>query len=162
MFPAFFFGSIVGLWHMIFVAFVVRGAKKIAPILTHTVSALIGLLLLWLLSQLLSFNFWLSFSMLALMVSSYLFLFGAVYKSLSLRLLCAIVRQGEPLTLQVLETNIIASTYMDRVRLLSQTGNVIVCEKHYMLSKRGKTMVSMLSLMRRVLHISTKALYYKH
>ena len=152
-------GVTFSLWHIIIVIVLLKYIQKIAPVLIHAASALFSFILLCLVAMLVQFPFWIAFSVLSFCVSSYLFLFGAVYKSITLRMLCAVQSRKGSMSIDKLEKEVILPTFNVRISLLNEMGNVVTEKNRYFLTAKGKKFAQFFGAIRRVFHIDTKAVY---
>jgi hypothetical protein len=134
--------------------------SSIPPIAVHAVSAKCALILLAIIAYAgLRIDFWITFCVLAFGVSSFLFLFGAVYKSLSLRLLLETEKAQGRLSFEKLDESITAKSFLDRAVLLCSMGLVFQHENGYRLSEKGKRVLDRLTSLRKFFRITTIGLY---
>lgn len=153
-------GVTISLLHIITVALALRYFIKTPPILIHIVSFVLYLISLCLLNMLITHAFWIAFTILAFCASSYLFLFSAVYKSLTLRILCeAQSFNGNPSLLE-LDSLVTIHTFAARIELLNKMNNIVISENQYELTPRGKKLASLLGKIRRFFYIRTRAIYH--
>ena len=146
--------------HIVIVTVALKILKKIAPVLIHAASALASLLLLYFAKTVMDLQFWIAFSVLAFSCSSYLFLFGAVYKSLTLRMLCAAQSSGGSISTFDLNSTVTAPTFTERVSLLNTMGHVAAEKDSYFITEKGRRTVQFFNLLRRGFSIGTKAVYH--
>lgn len=155
-------GVTISLLHIITVALALRYFIKTPPILIHIVSFVLYLISLCLLSIFIIHAFWIAFTILAFSTSSYLFVFSAVYKSLTLRILCeAQSFNGNPSLLE-LDSLVTKHTFAARIELLNKMNNVAVSKNQYELTPKGKKLASILSKVRRFFNINTRAIYHQN
>ena len=152
-------GIIFSFLHITMVMIALKILKKTAPVLLHAASALLSLIFLCLTNTTLQLDLWIAFSVLALGSSSYLFVFGAIYKSLTLRMLCSAQSQKEPISLEQLEILITLPTFLARMLLLSEMGHVTIEKDRYFLTKKGKKTANFFNVIRKIFHVETKAVY---
>lgn len=153
-------GLIFSFLHMISVAITLKVQKHIAPVLVHAASALVYLILLSFSRLFYAFELWIAFSTFAFCVSSYLFAFGVVYKSLTLRMLCASYLNGGNISIDELDSTITTPTFTDRVVLLNKMKRVRAEKEQYGLTEQGKKTANGFSAIRRIFRITTKAVYH--
>lgn len=159
-FESLIWGIAFSFLHIFTVIVALKYLIKIAPVFIHAASALIGLILLCLVCEMVELQFWIAFSVLAFCTSSYLFVFGAVYKSLTLRILCATQSRGGLISMDQLDSTVTIPTFTARVSLLTQMGNVTAAKDHYFLTQKGIKTANFFSVIRRVFRVDTKAVYH--
>lgn len=152
-------GIAFSLLHILAVIISLKYIKKIAPVLLHAASALISLILLCLSYAMTEFAFWIALSVLAFCTSFYLFVFGAIYKSLTLRMLCASQSLNGSMTIEQLENIVTLPTFTTRISLLQEMGKVAVENERYSLTQKGKKTAHFFNVIRRIFRVDTKAIY---
>ncbi len=145
--------------HFLSVVVAMKCLKKIAPVLVHAGSALFSLILLCIASAMFKFELWKAFSILAFCTSSYLFLFGTIYKSLTLRILCEAQLRGGTISIDELRTTVTIPTFAARMTLLEKMERVSVENEHYSLTKKGKSTAIFFTTLRKFFDVDTKAIY---
>jgi len=157
---SFGYGFMLVLLHVVLVAIMARCMDKVTPVMIHVASAFISFVILCITAVIIGFNFWLACSVLFFCVSTYVFVFSAVYKSLSLRILSATHANGNVLSIEKIKNKVTSSTYAERVELLSGMGYVVNSQDKYQLTKKGKTTVKLLIKFREAFLINTRSLYW--
>lgn len=155
-FQSMVWGGIISLVHMLVTPIALRCCKTIAPVFIHAVSAFFCLLALVFISFFVHLHFWLAFSVLSFCVSSYLFIYGAIYKSLTLKILCAM--RSSPTT-DSLTTFVTLPTFTDRITLLEKMGHVSSLDGKYNITEKGKKNAAFFSVLRKFFNINSKAIY---
>ena len=158
-FVSFIWGMAFSLIHIIAVVAALKIVKQIAPVLIHAASALISFILLSVAGIMVEMQFWVAFSVLAFCSSSYLFVFGAIYKSLTLRILSAAKSRNGSLSVNQLEDAVTVPTFMERISLLNEMGNIATEKDHYSLTQKGRKTANFFQTIRKIFRIETKAVY---
>ena len=152
-------GSICILVHVLLVN---QGGKyffKMPPVMLHAFSAILLTFLLVILSFIACLDVWLAFCFFSFGVSSYLFLFGAIYKSLSLRFLIITKSQGGRASFEELDNVVTKMSFSERAKLLCQMGMVIKEQEQYCISFIGKRFAHKINRLRRIFRITSLGLY---
>ncbi len=158
---ALFISGIMTKLHILVTTWVINANRNIAPIICHTVSATCILIILFFIFSIcpVRFDLWLSFCSFALGVSTYLFLFGAVYKSLSLRMLLMIKENRGYQPLMQIDALITERSFEDRANILCSMGLVEMNGDVYEVTQKGLDLSNKIRIMRRLFHVSTTGLY---
>lgn len=160
IFESFILSLVLIIFHVIIVSILLRLFPKLFPIAIHAFSALCQLIiLLWLIVMDFNFNYWFVFCILSFGISTYLFLFGAVYKSLSLRFLLAIKAEGGAVSLMQLEQKITIPSFTQRVTLLCEMGCITQNQKGMYISTKGKRMANKINTLKKLFHVETIGMY---
>ncbi|MBP6917368.1 MAG: hypothetical protein KBB94_00435 [Legionellaceae bacterium] len=150
------------LLHVLLVVFLLRGVIpiRVSPMLTHIFSALciFGLLGVTKLFNV-KIQFELVFSILLFGVASYFFIFGAVYKSLSLRFLLVTHAYNGQISFKKLNALITHKTFYERVILLQKMGLIVQEKESYKLSEHGACQFKRIITVRKLFGIRTSGLY---
>ena len=159
-----YFGLIMGVLliviHITIVATLARLKSQIPPIAIHAFSAIAMLLLLLLLFLAgRHFDFWLACCTLAFGVSAYLFVFGAIYKSLSLRMLLVADKKGGCITFNDLDLLVTDASFAERTKILCDMKFAVKEGESYKISSSGLRQARKINLMRKLFGISTPGLY---
>jgi len=151
-----------GLMHMTLVVLLIRKVlpNALPPIADHVVSAILLLILMLVVySVAVPFNFYLAFSAFVFLIAAYLFIFGAVYKSLSLRFLLALKFEGGRASFSLLDDLVTTPSFVGRVELLCSMGLAEREGGSYQITPKGAVMARKILLLRRLFGISTTGLY---
>lgn len=159
---SFAWGSAFSFVHVIAVIISLKCLKKVTPVLIHAASAFISFVLLCIVDEIIEFNLWISISALAFCSSSYLFMYGAIYKSLTLRMLCAAHSRGGTISIDELDSIVTLPTFETRVKLLNEMGNIAAEKDRYSLTSKGEKIANFFSMIRKIFRIETKAVYHSH
>lgn len=152
-------GVVFSFQHIIVVTLAVKLFKKIAPVLLHAASACGSLILMCLLSSILSFNRWFAFSILAFSASSFLFLFGTIYKSMMIRILCFLDKFQGRASIEEINNQIINPTFLQRCLLLVEMGNARQKKELYLITSKGEKMAGIIKYFRNFFNIKSSAMY---
>ncbi len=155
----FFWGIGFSFLHFLSVIIAMKCLKKIAPVLIHAASALFSLILLRTASAMIEFELWIAFSILAFCTSSYLFVFGTIYKSLTLRMLCEAQLHGGTISIDELCVLVTFPTFAARMSLLEKMERVSVEKNRYFMTRKGERTAMIFIALRKFFNIDTKAIY---
>jgi hypothetical protein len=159
-FYALLIGIALTVFHITLVTQSIRMFDKFPPVFIHFFSGILSLVLLLILTCLTPvLNTWLVFCVLSFGISSYLFVFGAIYKSLSLRMLLFTNSQGGKITLHALNENITEKSFQTRVDLLIKMGYCTEGVYGYHLSAKGKKIIRKIIFVRQLFRINSLGLY---
>ena len=150
------------LFHIAFVLFLMRKtlATQISPVFIHVISGFVALAFLGLAGRTpFSFDGWLTFSFFGFASTSFLFLFSAVYKSLSLRFLLTIRSNRNRLTFSQLHHLVTKKSFKERAELLSKMGMVIKKGEDFSISSQGLRVAKRIEQIRKIFGITTRGLY---
>lgn len=155
-------GGILSIVHAVFVTCLLRKIipNKLSPMPLHIISAICMLTMLcvvWLTNVL--FDVWLAFTILSFMISSCLFLYGTVYKSLSLRLLLIINSKAGRASFQELNIKVTEVSFAERAEIICSMGLAIKTVEGYQISQQGIHVVNRILRIRKFFGINTKGLY---
>lgn len=160
------FSLIIGggltLLHIVFVACLLRrmNPSRVSPMLIHLFSALVLFVLLGVLDLLkIGIQCELVFSILLFGVAGYFFVFGAVYKSLSLRFLLVTHEHKGQISFAQLNELITQKTFSDRVIILQKMGLIEQEKEGFRLSIRGLQHLRKIIMIRKCFGIKTSGLY---
>ena len=159
MSTGFLWGLGFSIWHFLTVIIALKFVRKIAPVLIHAASALFSLILLCIASAMFEFDLWKAFSILAFCASSYLFIFGTIYKSLTLRMLCEAQWRGGTISIEELCAAVTLPTFTTRMALLQTMERVSVEKDRYSLTQKGKSTAMFFTVLRKFFNVDTKAIY---
>jgi hypothetical protein len=148
--------------HVIAVIISLKCLKKVAPVLIHAASAFINFILLCVVNEMAEVHFWIALTVLAFCASFYLFMYGAIYKSLTLRMLCAAHSRGGSISVDELDSVVTLPTFELRITLLNEMGNVAAVRDGYSLTSKGEKTANFFSRIRKIFRIETKAVYHSH
>jgi len=152
-------GALVIL-HIIFVANLLRKTNLLSPMIIHFVSSGVNLVVLLILKDIgIPLNLWLSISILTFGCASVLFLFGALYKSLSIRQLLITNMNGGRISLDLLDSNVTQASFSERAELLCKLGLVGRIGNGYAISEAGILLAQRIRTIRKILGITTNGLY---
>lgn len=155
-------GGILLLLHVLLVFCLLRRyiPNRLDPMVIHIFSALdiFGLLVVIYLLHV-QIQFELVFSILLFGVAGWFFVFGAVYKSLSLRFLLSVLATNGLSTFESLNTSITKKTFMERVILLQKMGLIAQEDESYKLSEKGLCQLRRILMFRKFFGIKTTGLY---
>src|SRR5579871_4714329 len=126
MYHPFLWGIGFSFFHLLSVTIALKCIKKIAPVLIHAVSALFSLIFLCAAYVVFEFELWKAFSILAFCTSSYLFMFGTIYKSLTLRMLCEAQMHGGTTSIDELSASTTLPTFTARMSLLEKMERISI------------------------------------
>lgn len=152
-------GIVFSFLHITTVLMALKCFKKIAPVFIHAISALMNLILLCVLSLIIPIDAWISFSVLSFFVSSFLFIFGVIYKSLMIRILCYLAQVKNFTTINQINEVITTPTFLERCLLLERMGNITIKEGYYLLTQKGIKIVNFIKKIRKLYNIGTSAMY---
>ncbi len=137
--------------------------NKLSPIVIHVLSGFLVLLLLLFFDMVhIYFNVWLAFSIFVFAASFYLFLFSAVYKSLSIRFLLLISSRSGKTSYNELDALITDNSFYERIELLYQMGLVLKEGDIFKISDQGMHVASRIERIRKLFNIKTTGLYQEH
>jgi len=155
-------GSILTAFHIVWVIAMIRKIipNKFSSMLIHVLSAICTLsilLVLWITDV--NFYFWLAFSVILFGISGCLFVFGAVYKSLSIRFLLMTKAQGKLVSFDLLDVLITKVSFAERTNILCNMGLAIKEKGGYRISKKGLRVAKRIVWLRKLFRIKTTGLY---
>ena len=157
-----FVGGLLIKIHIVLVTWLLRLKHKIPPIGIHAFSAVLLLLILLILSSvLMKMNIWITFCVFAFGVSAYLFVFGAVYKSLSLRILLAIKSKGGRASFTQLDVLVTEASFAERAEILCNMNFAVKEGGCYRISKQGEQIAERIVRIRKLFGITTLGLYHE-
>lgn len=135
-----------------------------APILLHAGSALmwhgIGLAILFLLGMMR--YYWHSVAFFGLGAMTFVFGFGAAYKSVTLRVLVYVARNcATAAAIHDIYHRVVMPGFRERARLLTECGYASLDAEGYVLTAAGRQVVKRISLVRAILEVSSAGLYFK-
>lgn len=150
--------------HVVLSTALVRSLPDRAPVLLHILSvagmvAVLGVAVL-VVSDRGGRPFWIAVSVLYGGAVVFLFLFSAVYKSISLEVLCALndARQ-HGLAIAVIAQKFVLPRFVERVELLIDHGLVLSTKDGYSLTERGQRAARQLRAVQRFAGIKQSGLY---
>lgn len=155
-------GSTLITFHILLVVFLVRNVLPMpfSPMIKHILSAAVTIgLLVFFKKNYPQINIDIIMSILLFGFSCYFFVFGAVYKSLSLRFLLLVFAQNGSISVTALNDLITQKTFSDRVQLLCRMGLVLKENEKYKLSDAGKRQLRRIKKIRKLFRIQTIGLY---
>lgn len=159
-------GAAALLCHALAVPVVLRAAPRAAPVMVHVGSAAIVHLLQILAGILLSqslgvqLSYWHGAAVFGAGVVGYLFLFSAVYKSISLRMLALLVRgQAGPVSVDALTDAIVRPEFGQRVDILVEGGLVEKSDDGFCVTSVGRVMAGRLTGLQHALGVAQSGLY---
>lgn len=155
-------GILLITFHVVLVICLIRKIipNKFSPMPIHAFSAIVTLFILFVfLVANVNFYFWLAFSITVFGISGCLFAFGAVYKSLSIRLLLMTKAHGERVSFDLLDVLVSDVSFAERTKILCDMGLVIKENEGYKISKKGIIVTKRIFLIRKLFGIRTTGLY---
>lgn len=155
-------GSVLIKFHITLVICLVRKiiSNKFSPISIHVISAICTLSILFILVMTqIGFNFWLAFSIVIFGICACLFVFGAVYKSLSIRFLLITNREGKQASFDLLDTLVTNVSFSERTKILCDMGLAIKENEGFQISKKGMHVANRIVWVRKLFGIKTTGLY---
>ncbi len=134
--------------------------NKFSPLVIHFTSGIAMLVLLYCSSKyILNFDPWLVFTLFVFSSGSFFFLFGVVYKSLSLRFLLLSSLNDKKLLLSELNALVTKNSFTERTQILIDMGLALKVEKGFMISPKGKLIAERILRIRHIFGIKTTGLY---
>lgn len=160
-------GVLALLLHMLLVPLVLRLFRTLAPVLLHLASGLlvhlVQVIVMWWAGTAGSHEplpYWHGTAVLGAGAIGYLFVFSAVYKSVSLRILdCLVTHGGDRARLRDIVTEVVAPETRSRMRLLVEMGLAAEEGGRYRTTGQGRKTAARLQTLRRVFGIRDSGLY---
>jgi hypothetical protein len=150
--------------HVVLTTILVRSLFYRSPVLLHVVSAAAMVVVLAVILPVLfgrdARPFWIAVSALYGGAVVFLFLFSAVYKSISLEVLCALnLAPQHRLTLDAITEKLVLPRFVERIDLLISSGLVLRTNDGYFLTERGRRAARQLRGVQRFAGITQSGLY---
>jgi hypothetical protein len=146
--------------HSLCVTCIIRYFKQVSPIIAQVISAILILMMFIMCSLIFNFlNLWIAACALAFGVSGYLFVFGFVSKSLSLRILLIAKSNGGEISFYNLDQLVIRKSFSDRGDILLRLGYCNKIGNQYCISPEGIKIVNKLNWIRKNFGIFSFGLY---
>jgi hypothetical protein len=139
-----------------------RGAWRVSPVVVLAIAAILAhLASIWVgLAQVRPFQYWNAAAIFGFGVMTYVFAFGAVYKSVSLRLLLDLTeRPGNAMKLSAIVGDRIPEIVRERIDVLIDSGLVARDDGMFVTTSAGHQIATRLRLARRMLAIGSTGLY---
>lgn len=158
-------GLMAFIGHAIVVPLLLRATPRVAPVKIHIGSAvslhLVQILVMMFVGQAGSpLPYWHGAAVFGAGAIGYLFLFSAVYKSISLRMLAVLVRDaGQPTHLDALTNAVTLPEFEQRARILLQGHLATVSGGTYAITDQGRTMAGRLIRLQRAFGVRQSGLY---
>ena len=163
---ALFAGLIAFVAHVGLTTALVRSARDRSPVIFHVMSA-VGVCVI-LVAVVLFLNkgdpraVWISGSVLYGCAVGFLFLFSAVYKSISLEVLCVLkASPHQYLSLDVISQQVVLPRFVERIELLIAAGLVQHTDDGYMITAQGHEAARRLTALQRFAGVTNSGLYVR-